>query len=403
MARTFLGVLGAFLGSVAACGAADDGGGGGSGGFGAGPAGGAGGSSGTGGGGATGGGAATGAGGGSGGSLVVDSGTGATGGGTTADAACQATGATAESQPVPADIIWAVDQSGSMDQEAQYVQQKINEFANAITTSGIDYRVVMIASTTSGEAICVPPPLAGPGCGDGPRFRLVNVKVDSEDALDRIVYEYPKYADFLRPNSVKHFVVVTDDNARSPAQITSAAAFTAALAGLQPAGTFAEWVFHGIYAFGAIPITGCIGLFGSGALFGAVYSQLVQQTGGAQGQICSGDWTLVFQAIQQSVVESAVSCEYPIPPPPAGQTLDASKVNVDYYPHGSGTPGTVQAVLRVNGLADCKPGQGLWYYDDNAAPTRILLCPQTCEAVQSNATAEVKVLFGCESVFAPPS
>ncbi|MCC6216600.1 MAG: hypothetical protein IT376_17195 [Polyangiaceae bacterium] len=399
MKTSIVGLLGCVLPLVTACSAADDGAKSG-GGFGGSAAGG-GGAGGSAGGGGSGGTAATGAGG-TGGGLVVDSGSGATGGGTGADAACQATGATAQSQPVPADIIWAVDQSGSMDQEAQYVQQKINEFANAITTSGIDYRVVMIASTTSGEKICVPPPLAGPGCGNGPRFRLVDVKVDSEDALDRIVYEYPKYSDFLRPNSVKHFVVVTDDNARSPAQFTSAAAFTAALTGLQPPGMFAQWIFHGIYAFGVIPITGCLGVFGSGAMAGTVYAQLIQQTGGAQGQICSGDWTQVFQAIQQSVVESAVSCEYVIPPPPPGETLDANKVNVDYYPQGSGSPGSVQPVLRVSGIGDCKPGQGLWYYDDNAAPTRILLCPQTCDAVQSNPAAQIDVLFGCESVFAPP-
>ena len=191
---------------------------------------------------------------GSGGSGVIGvdaTGTGGSGANTTIDDACAATSAQGEAITAPADIIWAIDQSGSMDQETQYVQGQINNFANLIGNSMIDYRVVVIAGTTGENPICVPPPLSAGGCANGPRFRLVDTHVDSNDALVLIINEYPKYADFLRMGAMKHFVVITDDNA-TDAPINSPPAFTSALAGLQPAGMFAQWKLHSIFAYGPV-------------------------------------------------------------------------------------------------------------------------------------------------------
>jgi hypothetical protein len=338
------------------------------------------------------------------GGIAIDSGTGSTSGtgGNIGDACAVATSKPTDPVLAPADIIWAVDQSGSMNQETAYVQQQINTFANQIAASNIDYHVVMIASTSSGNAICVPPPLSGGSCGDGPRFRLVNQSVDSNDALSLIIQTYPQYSDFLRMNAVKHFVVVSDDNP-TDAPINSAAAFTSALANAQPPGMFQSWKFHSIYAFGVIPVVGCFGAFGTGAAYGTILEQLVTQTGGAKGEICLGDWTPVFAAIQSAVVQGAkVSCEYDVPDPGAGQTLDPNKVNVQYFPGGQPP---AQTVYRVNDISQCTTGggQGGWYFDNNAAPTKIFLCPDTCTVVQADSAAKIEVQFGCESQFKPPA
>jgi hypothetical protein len=356
---------------------------------------------------ASGGGGSPGGGGNSGtGGINIDTGLGGGGSGGNggfAGDACATTGSkAAEPTVLPADIIWAVDQSGSMNQETAYVQGKINDFAKAIGNSNIDYRVVMIASTTTGNSICVPAPLANGSCGDSTRFRLVNQKVDSNDALNLIINQYSKYSDFLRPAATKHFVVVTDDDA-TDSPMNSAGAFTGALAGLQPSGMFQKWIFHSVFAFGAIPVFGCIGVFGTGAAFGAVYDKLVTQTGGAKGEICLGDWTQVFNAITTAVVvNSKVACEYDVPAPDPGQTLDPNKVNVDYLPGGQPP---ASPIFRVNDLAGCSSGanQGGWYFDDNLNPKKIHLCPQTCAAVQSDPSAKIDVKFGCESVYKPPA
>lgn len=271
-----------------------------------------------------------------------------------------------------------------------------------IAQTNIDYHVVMIAATSGSNSICVPPPLSGGSCGNGPRFRLVDQKIGSNDALNHAISKYPQYQDFLRPDAVKHFVVVSDDNA-TDSPIDSPQAFTNALAGLQPSGMFAKWQFHAVYAYGGVLFVGCIGPFGTGAAIGTVYAGLVQQTGGAQGEICADNWLPVFNAITNAVVVgSKVSCEYAIPDPGNGQTLDPDKVNVDYLPGGNPP---AQPIYRVNGPGDCTAGsgQGGWYYDDNVNPTKIILCPDTCTAVQSDPNAKVDVRFGCQSVFKPPA
>jgi hypothetical protein len=302
---------------------------------------------------------------------------------------CAAAAVEADLVARPSDIIWIVDQSGSMDQETSHVQQKINDFATLIDASGIDYRVVMIADPGADNAICVPPPLAGPACGDNDRFRLVPSEVDSNDGPELSVTEYPLYQDFLRAGAAKHLVFVTDDNSD-----WSADQLTAELLALAPDGMFTGFEVHGIYAFGTPGGEGCDGPFGSGAAEGTVYTELIADTGGASGVICTGDWDQVFADISEAVVDGAqVSCELAIPPPPDGETLDPDRVNVRYLEGGVG-PGVT--LTRVDSAADCAAGG--WYYDDNLAPTLIILCPSSCSDIQNDPAASLQVEFGCSTV-----
>lgn len=303
---------------------------------------------------------------------------------------CAGTAVGADLVVRPPDIIWVVDQSGSMDQETSYVQQKLNDFVSIIDTSGIDYRVVMIADPNAENAICVPPPLAGPTCGDNTRFRLVPTEVDSNNGPELAVQEYPKYDDFLRAEALKHFVFVTDDNSD-----WSATQFTSALQALAPAGMFGELRVHAIYAYGMSGGNGCTGTFGNGAAEGTVYTELVANTGGASGVICTGDWTQVFMDIQQSVISgSQVACNLDIPMPQSGEMVDPNNVNVRYLPGGM-APGAT--LFRVTDAAACGPDGG-WYYNDPAAPTQIILCPASCGEIQSDAAAKLQVEFGCASI-----
>src|SRR5689334_15532551 len=43
----------------------------------------------------------------------------------------------------PVDIIWAIDNSGSMDREEEIVQTNMNSFAGMIGGFGIDYHVIV--------------------------------------------------------------------------------------------------------------------------------------------------------------------------------------------------------------------------------------------------------------------
>ncbi len=97
-----------------------------------------------------------------------------------------------------------------------------------------------------------------------------------------------------------------------------------------------------------------------------------------------------FEAALQAIQGQAIGCAYGIPQPAAGQTLDVKKLNVQV------TLGGVQTILTYgDSAATCDPAKGGWYFDDPAAPTKILLCPATCTAVTGKADALVDVLLGC--------
>jgi hypothetical protein len=59
---------------------------------------------------------------------------------------CAETKYSAERAPRGSNIVWAIDTSGSMDEEATLVQQNLNRFVQTITAAGLeDYRVVVIS------------------------------------------------------------------------------------------------------------------------------------------------------------------------------------------------------------------------------------------------------------------
>lgn len=305
-------------------------------------------------------------------------------------AACAGTEVTADFVQRPVDIIWVVDQSGSMNQETTYVQAKINDFTTLINASNIDYHVIMMATPTGANAICVPSPLGGstPACGNNTRFRLANQRIASKDGPALVTSKYSLYSDFLRPEATKHFVFVTDDNSN-----TTAAAFKTAVNALQPAGMFTGFKVHAIYAYGSGASTGCTGPFGTGAATGTVYTTLVADTGGARGVICQDDWNQVFTDITTAIVSgSQVACELAMPAAPQGETIDPNKVNVKYQ---SGATSTT--LMQVLTAGDCGVGGG-WYYDDNMNPTKITMCSATCSAVQQDANANLKIELGCSTV-----
>jgi hypothetical protein len=85
-----------------------------------------------------------------------------------------------------------------------------------------------------------------------------------------------------------------------------------------------------------------------------------------------------------------LNCEMPIPEPPAGLTLDPTKVNIEYT-----TGGATVALAMNEGCA----GDGLgWQYDDPIAPTRVEICPATCTEVKGHYDASLNVVFGCDVV-----
>ena len=87
---------------------------------------------------------------------------------------------------------------------------------------------------------------------------------------------------------------------------------------------------------------------------------------------------------------------YTIPPVPQGETFDPAQVNVEFS-DGGGV--SLLDLGYVEGAAACAGVGNGWYYDDPAMPSTILLCPQTCDAVQGfPPMSRVSIKFGCATV-----
>lgn len=122
--------------------------------------------------------------------------------------------------------------------------------------------------------------------------------------------------------------------------------------------------------------------------------QIAAAGGTTQALDITNDITL-FQQKMEAIRGEVLGCEFDIPPP-SGEEFDPLKLNVEYSPDGVVPPETLP---QVPSSADCSGDPG-WYYDVPATPTKIILCPASCQAVQSNPSAVVTFAFGCPTVIA---
>lgn len=133
-----------------------------------------------------------------------------------------------------------------------------------------------------------------------------------------------------------------------------------------------------------------------GASF-ANLDQIAQAGGGGKTSFNVGGGAAAQQALVdalESVRTGVIGCEYVLPIPPAGEgILDLESVEVRFTP-GKNDPETV--IKKVDGASACGATSGGYYYDDPKDPTRVVLCPASCSAVQgATAEAEVDLHFGC--------
>jgi len=104
----------------------------------------------------------------------------------------------------------------------------------------------------------------------------------------------------------------------------------------------------------------------------------------------AGDVTTTFVDALNNITNSALACEYQLPPPPDGMKLDTAKVQVLYTP----ATGAAEEVPSISSYSACaKNPNGGWYYDDANSPSKITVCPCTCARLQAG---RVDVRLGCK-------
>jgi hypothetical protein len=336
--------------------------------------------------------------------LIVDSGPPAD-----AKAGCAATSVTA---PPPAnprvDIIWVIDASGSMLDEQKKVGANMAQFAEKISKANLDVRIVMMTTSAAIPVICpiVPSdPLTGTALAGDPRYKFIESRVDSNNALDVATATFPMYSSFLRPDAATHFVIVTDDESRYKGLASADERANAFYADMkQLLGR--DFTQHTIASEGPTPCrdpmcmpdetTGiCVFvMLGCGAAApGDTYYALARNTKGLTASLCESDFSPIFDRLSAAVIASApLPCNYQIPPPPAGETLDPTKVNVGWKAPNANDE---QLFRKAADQAACADELG-WYYDDDKQPKQVMLCPSSCKQVAGGGT--LGIAFGCETI-----
>jgi hypothetical protein len=337
----------------------------------------------------------------------------------------------------PVDIIVIVDNSASMAQELAATETNINEsFAAILRDSALDYRVIALSlhrrfpRTGFGQSatmLCVQKPLSGldncesaaePVFSD--RFFQYSTRIESDDSFDVLLDTYAPpfderredefglaplgWSEWLRPGIKKVFLELSDDNEDMPA-----ADFIRALTALSPEhfGADAEqpgFVFHSIVGIGEkvpqtepyqasepVQTSACVKDGLTLRSVGETYQELSRLTGGLRFPIClSSLYDVVFREIAGKVIaQSNIACEFPVPTPPAGRSLDLDRVSISIDHEVTAAAPTVLGQARLG--AEC--GGDAFFIQDG----RIQLCPEVCSAVRGEEGARVNVLFGCES------
>lgn len=153
---------------------------------------------------------------------------------------------------------------------------------------------------------------------------------------------------------------------------------------------------EGVFGTPSIP-TFVIGVFSADDVGAPDNLRLIARAGGTrEAQIIDtgGDVTQQFLEALNSIRKAQLACEFQIPENNTGKESDFMAVNVEFDDNG-----TARTLLYV-GSADRCPAEGGWYYDDTTAkdPTKILVCPSTCEAFQNLAAGSVQVKLGCRTM-----
>ncbi len=303
---------------------------------------------------------------------------------------CAAVSETAEGSLLPVDIIFAIDNSGSMGDDILETAWQLNVFSLQLAQSGVDARVAMVSGSFigSGNGICVDPPLGVGDCpyeDDNPPYytHVPDISVGSFNAWEVVLDTAGHWTPNLRPDGQKHVVVISDD-----ASDMSLATFDAGFRAL--GRSYEDYVHHSIVAHSECS---------NGENVGWQYIALSDMTGGVAADICLQDYPAVFDVLSTAVITGAtLGCSFTIPPAPEGESLDPTQVNLEFW-DGVGGGFGVGAVADADACVDVVDG---WYYDDPLSPTTVVVCPQTCEKIQGFPEGSVDILFGCETEPATP-
>ncbi len=183
------------------------------------------------------------------------------------------------------DLIWIVDNSGSMGTEAAIVRNNLASFLNFIKDAS-DFKFKLISKRGNDDNnVSLPFP-------SSEQFSQIDQEIGSHDSIKQLrnIVNSGDLDDFFRPGALKYIVFVTDDNSDlSKGHLLD--------------------LFSEEFPEEILKVSGFIGLGGvispCQKRTGLVYSALALKTGGYMFNICKEDWSENFDKLANHIVESA--------------------------------------------------------------------------------------------------
>jgi hypothetical protein len=108
------------------------------------------------------------------------------------------------------------------------------------------------------------------------------------------------------------------------------------------------------------------------------------------------DVTAQFLDALDKIRSGSIACEYKVPEAPVNSNLDYDRVNVALI---EGTKST--NFLYVGDASRCDRASLGWHYDvapTQGTPTKIVVCPQGCDALKMTDQGRVEVRVGCTTL-----
>jgi Mg-chelatase subunit ChlD len=303
-----------------------------------------------------------------------------------------------EGKGIPIDFYFLVDKSTSMGNDAGMqsrwtaMSSALNTFVRSPSSAGLGAGLNFFPKTTGSTALCnvsdyrtpdVPigllPDIA-PQIATALGAQRLSSGTPTTPALEASL-AYAKAQKLARATRDVAVVIVTDGQPTGcNSNITNAVAVARTYAtGSPPVRT---------YVLGIGPSTTNLNDL---AQAGATAPAHLIESGG------EAELVAAFNAIR----DNTITCDYQIPIR-AEEPLDYTLVNIQVR---VGVNGGFMQVGKVPGAAACGPTGG-WYYDQpvppaNPPPSKITLCPATCDPLMQTAGSHLDMLVGCETVLQP--
>jgi hypothetical protein len=105
--------------------------------------------------------------------------------------------------------------------------------------------------------------------------------------------------------------------------------------------------------------------------------------------------TGAFFAALEAIRGQVLPCDYAIPTPDSG-AVSFNRLNVEVS-----TTGEAIVAPKVTDQSECVSNELGWYYDVDTAtqsPSRVVLCPNTCEQVNAVEGGRIDIVLGCQTV-----